>query len=155
MICYPERVRSETDLGANAMANPSLFRTLGSMLVRLLIGGSITVVAQFSILLGALGTSSEARALIMISWFVGFASAAWVLLPAVRFSAFTALLSAIVWFWLGWFASSFGNPSVRGYPTPAWAVASFIFLFFIVIRPPHYLTAIFRRSAFDPKSSGK
>lgn len=137
------------------MTNPSLLGTFGAMLVRLLIGGVITVIAQLSILLGALGTSSEARILIMFSWFVGFASAAWVLLPAVRFSMFTALLSAIVWFWLGWFASNFGNPGVRGYPIPAWAVASFIFLFFIAIRPPHYLAAIFRRSNFDQEPSKK
>lgn len=105
------------------------------MLGRFVVGSCATIVAGLLILLGALGSTSEARALIMFAWFVGFASISWTLLPAFRFGKATAIAAGIAWLGCGVGAANFGVSSVRGYPLSSWMVASIVLVAFIVLRP--------------------
>lgn len=121
------------------MTSATIMGMLGSMFGRLMVGVIATISAASLILLGALGRSSEAQALIMFAWLVAFVSIAWTLLPAVRFGTMPALIAMLIWFAAGVYAANFGAPGVKGYPLSSWVVASMVLIGLIFRQPPAYL----------------
>jgi hypothetical protein len=123
------------------MASFSTGSMIGNVVGRIALAAVATVLVGVFSLVGALGSTSEGRALIMVTWFVLYCSFGWALLPAVRFTRTSAAVAAVVWLGGGLFAASFGDMGVRGYSFPAWLSACLMLVVLLVLRPPGYAKA--------------